>query len=196
MPSTPHRVADILENLRKLAEGRGKVSVGAVVESFGRRSYGPFLLLPSMIGISPLGGVPGVPTFLALTIGLVALQIVIGNSYLWLPGIIKRREVSAEKLRRACDRMQGAARFLDRMFHRRLKRFTRDPMPRIAAAIVLALCCTVPPLELLPFAVALPMAVIGAFGLAILVRDGVLMLAAVAGALAAAAIAAASLLGG
>ena len=52
--------------------------------------------------------------------------------------------------------------------------------PRRAAAVVVALCCTVPPLELIPFASSAPMLAIAAFGLAILVRDGLLMLVALA----------------
>ena len=47
----------------------------------------------------------------------------------------------------------------------------------IATAGVIALMClAVPPLELLPFAVVLPMGVIAAFGIALTVRDGLLML--------------------
>ena len=46
--------------------------------------------------------------------------------------------------------------------------------------MVVALCCTVPPLELIPFASSAPMLAIAAFGLAILVRDGLLMLVALA----------------
>ena len=45
------------------------------------------------------------------------------------------------------------------------------PMPSLFA-------CTVPPLELVPFASSAPMIAIAAFGLAITVRDGVLMLVA------------------
>ena len=51
---------------------------------------------------------------------------------------------------------------------------------RIAGAVVIALAATVPPLELLPFASSAPMLAIAAFGLALLVRDGLLMLIACA----------------
>jgi hypothetical protein len=43
---------------------------------------------------------------------------------------------------------------------------------------VILLACAVPPLELLPLATTAPMLAIAAFGLAITVRDGALMIAA------------------
>ncbi|HSJ79430.1 MAG TPA: exopolysaccharide biosynthesis protein, partial [Erythrobacter sp.] len=54
---------------------------------------------------------------------------------------------------------------------------------------------TVPPLELVPFGSTAPMLAIAAVGLALLVRDGLLMIAATGIALAAVIVAAASLLG-
>lgn len=51
-------------------------------------------------------------------------------------------------------------------------------MQRIAAVFVFLLCLTVPPLEFVPFASSAPMLAIAALGLAILVRDGLLMLVA------------------
>src|SRR5690606_36946996 len=51
---------------------------------------------------------------------------------------------------------------------------------RIAAAICILLALTVPPLELVPFATTAPMGAIAAFGLALFVRDGLLMIIAAA----------------
>lgn len=49
---------------------------------------------------------------------------------------------------------------------------------KLAAACCIILALTVPPLELLPFATTVPMVAIAAFGLALLVRDGLLMIIA------------------
>lgn len=51
---------------------------------------------------------------------------------------------------------------------------------KIAALVVILLCITVPPLEVLPFANSGPMLAIAAIGLALTVRDGVVMLIALA----------------
>lgn len=59
---------------------------------------------------------------------------------------------------------------------------------RTAAVGCIGMAMCVPPLELLPLATTAPMLAIAAFGLALTVRDGVLMIAASALAIAAVAI--------
>lgn len=181
MAEEPHSVGDVLDKLRELADesedGDG-VQLGHAVEAFGSRGYGPFLVVTPLIEISPLGGVPGVPTTLAVIIFLIAIQIVIGREHLWLPGFLAKRTVSADKVRKVADKSEGIARFLDKWFHGRLPKLTQGPFVRIAGALVILLTLTVPPLEILPFATTAPMLAILAFGLALMVRDGALMIAA------------------
>ena len=141
----------------------------------------PVLLVPALIGVSPVGGIPTVPTILAATLLLIVIQLVFGKEHLWLPGILKNRSVEGEKLANAAEDMEGVGKWMDKIFHGRLEMFTGPTAARIAAGVVALLCLAVPPLELLPFAVALPMAVIAAFGIALTVRDGLLMLLAFLG---------------
>jgi hypothetical protein len=176
----PHSVGEILDSLDELAAQRKRVSLGAIVESFGNRSYGPVLIVPMLLDWTPLSGFPGVESFLALTAAIVAAQMMVGRKHLWLPGFIARRSLASPKLRRAAARMRGVARFMDRHFHDRLERLTHAPFSRIAAALVIVICLTVPPLDLVPFGGSGAMIAIAVFGLAILVRDGVLMFVALA----------------
>lgn len=181
-----HSASDILDRLGDLAKKEDKVPIGDVVEAMGARSFGPFIMLPALIEISPLGAVPGVPTFLALVIALTAAQLLLGRNHLWLPGLVEKRSARSEKVLKAVDRLRPIAKWMDRWFHGRMKRFAGGPFPRIAAACVIMLALTVPPLEFIPFASTAPMAAIAAFGLALIVRDGLLML--IAGALTVAAL--------
>lgn len=91
---------------------------------------------------------------------------------------IAGHSLSPDKACQASEKLRGIARFLDEWFHGRLPRLTHGPFVRIAAALCIILALSVPPLELLPFATTAPMAAIAAFGLALLVRDGLLMLIA------------------
>lgn len=175
-----HSVCGILDKLREVADSKDKVAIADVLDAIGDRSYGPAIMIPALIEITPIGGIPGLPTFLALIIAITAAQLLFGKKHLWLPGFIQRRSVSGEKLHKAADKLNGIARRLDKWFHGRLPRFVKDPWPRVAAGIVILMCCTVPPLEFLPFASTGPMLAIAAFGLALLVKDGLLMLIAVA----------------
>jgi|TARA_Y100001968_G_scaffold184581_2_gene169071 hypothetical protein len=173
-----HSVCDILNRLRETADEHDRVTVGHVLDAIGDRSYGPALLIPALIEVTPVGGIPGVPTFLALIIALTAAQLLFDRDHLWLPGFIQKRSVSGAKLHKSVDKLDGIAHKLDKWFHGRLPRFVKQPWPRIAAIAIIILCCTVPPLEFLPFASTAPMLAIAAFGLALLVRDGLLMLVA------------------
>lgn len=181
MAEAPKDVCGILERLTEVGDQNDKVSIEDIVGAFGSRSYGPVLLVPALIGVSPVGGIPVVPTILALTLFLIAVQLVFGKDHLWLPGVLKNRSVEGEKLANAAEDMEGVGKWMDKLFRGRLKIFTGPTAGRIAAGIIALLCMSVPPLEFLPFAVVLPMAVIAAFGIALTVRDGVLMLIAFLG---------------
>ena len=178
MANNSESVGDILDQLDQLASEEDRVTLGDAIEAFGNRSYGPFLLVPALIEVSPIGGIPGLPTVLAAIIALFAVQMLFGREHLWLPGFLKRRGAEADKVKKAARKLRGVARWADRWFHGRLPILTSGPFVHVAAALCILLAATVPPLELLPFASTAPMAAIAAFGLALLVRDGVLMIVA------------------
>lgn len=178
MADDPTSVKDILHRIGGLADTEDRVSIGAAIEAFGNRSYGPFLVVLPLIEMSPIGGIPGLPTTLAAVIVLVAMQMLWGRETLWLPDFVASRSVTATTARKAVARSRGLARLADRWFHGRLPRLTEGPFVKIAAVAVIVLAAAVPPLELLPFASTAPMLAIFGFGLALLVRDGALMLVA------------------
>ncbi len=185
MARSPRSTGDILDCLDELANENDEVDVSQIVDAFGTRTFGPAIMVPALLELTPVGAIPGVPTFLAVIIVLVAAQKMLGRQSLWLPRLITRRHVSAKKLSEATDKLRPVAGFMDRHFHGRFKRVTRAPFSQLAAAMVCLLCLTVPFLEVLPFASSVPMLAIAGFGLAVLVRDGLLMILALAASLAA-----------
>ena len=138
------------------------------------------LLFLPLIELSPIGGIPGVPTFLAVMIALIAGQRLFGREHGWLPDFVERRAIDGDRLAHGAHRLDNVAATIDGWFHGRLKWLTRGIWPRVAALVVVLLCCAVPPLEFLPFASSAPMIAIAAFGLALMVRDGLLMVIAFA----------------
>ena len=179
MPDAPSKVADILDRLDKAADEGSSVSLGSVVNAFGARGYGPFLIAPALLVLTPLGAIPAVPSLLAMLIVLFSVQMTFGRDQMWLPETVKKWSVSREKVAASVDKLRPTADRLDRWFHGRLEWLTEGLAVRIAAAACALLALTVPPLELLPFASAAPMAAIAVFGLALTVKDGALMLAAI-----------------
>ena len=167
---------DILDELKK--HGREeRVSVGEMLDEFGGKSFGPMIAFPALLEITPIGAIPGVPTMLALIIALICAQVLIGRRTLWLPGFLRRRSASGDKVRSAADALRRPARWIDATFHDRWARFTRQPFDRAIALVCIVLCLSVPPLELLPFASTIPMAAIALMGIALLFDDGLLALA-------------------
>ncbi|BDI59487.1 exopolysaccharide biosynthesis protein [Qipengyuania nanhaisediminis] len=177
-PSEPHSIEDVVEGLEDLAEHERTIRVADVLDQFGTRSFAPVMLVLSLLEISPIGVIPGVPTFLALCVAIVAAQLLFGRDHIWLPGWIAERSVSSEKLEKATGKLDKPARKLDGLAKSRLTPLARGPALKVAAGIIIVLCLMVPPLEVLPWASAAPMIAVAIISLAIMVRDGLAMLGA------------------
>lgn len=169
------KAGDIVDALDASAEEGDPVPVETIVDHFDRRSIGAFIAVPAMLEITPIGGIPGLPTALALFVGLMAAQILAGREDLWLPGFIGRRTIHQDKVRGAADKLRPITDWMDRHLGQHLRHLVRPSMQKAAAAMVILLCLSVPPLEIVPFASTAPMATIAMFGLGMLVGDGRLM---------------------
>lgn len=178
MSINPGSVADVVNGLGHLAASRNEVSLGDVLDEFGKRSFAPVMLVLALIEATPVGGIPGVPTALAIGIALVAAQLLIARDHIWVPKYVERRSISSRKLAKASSKLDRLAKKLDAVAHGRLKFLTRGPALQFAAVLILILCLTVPPLELVPFASTAPMLAIALISLALMVRDGLAMLLA------------------
>jgi hypothetical protein len=170
------RPTEIVDALCDAADEGNPVSAEQIADHLDRRGIGALLMMPAALEITPVGGIPGVPTILAAMVALCAVQIVFGREDLWMPGFLARRTVSADKLRAGADWLRPPARWADRHLAQHLTFLTTPPASRAAAAVVVLLCLTVPPLELVPFASTLPMGTAVLFGLALVTQDGRLMM--------------------
>ncbi|MEM7711547.1 MAG: exopolysaccharide biosynthesis protein, partial [Pseudomonadota bacterium] len=155
---------------------RARPSVGDVAERLGKRSVGAMIALPALLEITPIGGIPGVPTLLATIVAIFAVQIAFGRDHLWLPDVLDRRNVSCARVKASADKLRPMARWADNHFGQHIRAMMYPPAQRLVALAVLTLCLTVPPLELVPFASTIPMATIALFGLGLLFQDGRLLL--------------------
>lgn len=177
----PENLEALLDEVAEAAEREaGEVSLGAVLDRIGRRSFGPLLLLPALIAFTPLGGVPVLPTVMAAAVILIAGQLVVGLDHFWLPEVLQRRSAEPQTVCKSTQKLRPAARFVDRLIGPRLTWLTREPFVHIAAVICILVALTVPPLEVVPFAGSVAWAAIGIFGLALTAHDGLLALLAFA----------------
>lgn len=188
----PHSLGDIVQRLRDLGDDKDEVSVADIRDAFGERSAGPFLVIPAVFEISPIGAIPGLPTVLALIILVFAAQVVLGRKHLWMPHWLERRTLKGSNLKKAADAMKKPTRWVDRIVKPRLDWLVSR---RVLAAVCILLCLTVPALELIPFASTAPMGAIILLGLAMTARDGLVAALGLSVAVGAAVLVGSSLLG-
>jgi hypothetical protein len=171
-----HNLEGVLRQLERAASQVGdesQVSVARVMATLGARSFGPLLLVPGLIGISPIGAIPGLPAVMALIVFLVAAQMLIGMDHAWMPRALLRRSMAGKRLRQVCNAIAPTARFVDKFLQPRFTALTRGPFLFVIAALVLIVALVTPVIELVPLAGIVPNAAIVAFGLALTAHDGI-----------------------
>jgi hypothetical protein len=171
-------LADLLDAVEQEAGRTGGMSIERVQAMAGCRAYGPLLLLPGLIAVSPLSGVPTVPSVIGAIVAIVSAQLMVGRLQVWLPARLRRAALGADRIRTAMRFARPVARVVDRVVHRRLAWLTGTASLRLAAAVCVVVAATMPPLEILPFMATSAGAIIALYGLALTVHDGVLLVAA------------------
>ena len=183
MSSQDSNLSDLVQRIGELGERQDDVSVHDIREALGERSFGPFLAIPALIEITPIGGIPGLPTLIALVIALVCAQMLLGRNHLWLPDVLEHQTLKGDRVKNGMSWLKRPAGWIDRLLRPRLKWLSGRMGLRIVALLCILLCTTVPPLELLPFASSIPMGAIALMGLGLMARDGLVILVAVLGAI-------------
>lgn len=180
-------VTKIVDTLDEMAE-EGAVDAGHLLDAFGKSAVAPALLVPSLLVVSPLSGIPLFSSICGFVIVVIALQGALGRRRLWLPDMIKRRSLPARKTHDATALMRKIAGILDWMTRRRLVMLVRPPMVQLLylACAVMAAC--IPLLEFVPLSSSVIGAGVALTAVAILAKDGLVALAGLAFLCAAAAI--------
>ncbi|WP_158599039.1 exopolysaccharide biosynthesis protein [Rhodophyticola porphyridii] len=170
-------MTEIVDDVLSLCDAE-EVSVRDMLAAFGNAGFLPALLIPAVIVVSPLSGIPILPSICGIMIFLVSIQMLGHRRHLWLPGWLLRRSVGTKGLRTAMERLHRPARWLDRHSGRRLGFLTRQPMLSLLQ-LACAICgLAMPLLELVPFSSSLLAAAICLMGLAMITRDGLWALVA------------------
>lgn len=178
MSSPPQSLEQLLDRIAELARDNGRVSIGMVVESVGSRSFGPMLILIGVTLFSPLSGIPGMSFFMAAFVLLVAVQMLIGRHHFWLPRFILDGSIERDKLQKALDWLNRPARAIDGVLKPRLTFLVRSEGSYAIAALCVVVGLCMPFMELVPFSSSAAGLALLALGLALVVRDGFLVLLA------------------
>ena len=168
----------LLDKLGHAPDGGPEVTIGRVVQTVGRRSFGPLLLVTGLLAASPLTGIPGVPTTLGLLVAIIAVQMLFGCDRFWLPKWITNRHLPRAKFCKGIAFMRKPARVVDRFLKPRLEVVTNQAGLYTIALICSLIGVAMPSLELVPFSAHIAGLALTMFGLALIAHDGLLGLVA------------------
>ncbi|WP_415404751.1 exopolysaccharide biosynthesis protein [Tateyamaria sp. SN3-11] len=171
----PNSLGDLLDSLEAAAKA-DTVTVQGVLDEIGDRSITPIVLAISLILVSPLSGIPGLPTLSAAIILLIMAQAFLPNRHLWLPALLRNRSVRSDRLQRAVARMRRPAAWIDRHSHPRLRILTSGPLRWLTLLACLLVPMVWPFLELLPFVTSIGAGAVALMSFGLLTRDGLYVL--------------------
>lgn len=178
--SAQRPISNLEQMLERISEATQKceqVSMDAILDEVGRRSFGPMLLLAGLVAVAPvIGDVPGVPTIVGLFVVLIAGQLIFQRQQIWFPRWLLKRSVHRDKLCKALEWMQKPARFIDRLLRPRLERLIAPKATYAMAIVCIVIGVAMPAMEVVPFSANFAGAALSAFGLSLIARDGLLAL--------------------
>jgi len=152
------------------------VSVKDVLDEFGERSVLPFILVASLLLVSPLSGLFGVTTLIAMVIIVLSAQALWGRRRLWLPGFILRRRVKSSRLLLGIRWLRAPSKFFDRHSGRRLLILVTGQKTSITLLTCMVLPTAWPMLEFVPFASSFGGGTVALFSFGLFTRDGLYVL--------------------
>ncbi|MEM7662666.1 MAG: exopolysaccharide biosynthesis protein [Pseudomonadota bacterium] len=176
-PGQIRNLQTLLMSLTTCTDGE-TVTVEDLLNSVGRRAFGPLLLLLGFISISPLTVVPGATWLVALVTLLIAVQVALGFERPWLPAKALNAEFPRSALVTGVNAMRKTAYVIDQLLQPRICFLTRPPFIQLIALIAIAAALVTFPLGLVPFGPVLPGIAVMFIGLGVTSRDGVMVLLA------------------
>lgn len=177
----PQDLGDLLDRIEAASSGEDRITLEMIMDAMGSRALGPILLLAGIITLMPLvGDIPGVPTTMAILVLLSAVQLLFRRDGIWLPRWILDRSIERGKLERGLEWARRPAGMLDRWLRPRIRWLLHGPGLWVVAVACITIAAAMPAMEFVPFSANAAGVALTAFGLALVTKDGVLALIALA----------------
>ena len=168
-PSLSQRLAQIVGE-----PGPDRLTFTELAAKLRSRAWGGLLFIFAAINVLPLP--PGTSVFFAIPLMIVSAQMVLGRASPWFPKRIDRRGVTKQELARLIGKIEWLELRIERVLKPRLPALTGPTAARMigAACFLLALVAAIP----IPLFHVAPAIAIVLFGLALIYRDGALVIVA------------------
>lgn len=169
-----------IENTLSVAFGgtSERIAIGDVVDQVGQRGHAALIMVPALVLISPLSGIPGMSVLMGALIVLCASQMMLGLSRVWLPGRVRRLTISRDRFDKAAPFLTRMARAIDSSARPRLQGLVSWPMQRLAAGSATLLGLVLPVFEFIPFSSSVVGLYLATMMAGFLTRDGLIVLLA------------------
>jgi hypothetical protein len=169
-------VSGMLERVVEQSKGQGCISIQDIMGVLDRRSYGPLLLLPGILAVSPIGAIPGMSILTGILILVIAGQALWGRPSPWLPRKLLDFEFTRSKFVSGVERASPWVERGERLVKTRMAFVETDVVFRIGALVCAILALSFVPLAVIPMGVAVPGTAIILFSLGWTADDGLLVL--------------------
>jgi hypothetical protein len=172
-------LCNVLDEITAKVEGDATpetLTLSEVLDAFGRRSYGPLLLVIGLFAISPATIVPGLTWLAAALTLIVAGQMALGLKRVWLPRSALQAELPRDAVLGGIAKSRGFAKRIDGLLRPRLTFLSGPPFVNVVALLCIAAALITFPLGLIPFAPLAPGIAVVFFGLGMVARDGLWLL--------------------
>lgn len=136
--ATPPPLEAMLDDIAASVGNRQAVLFGEMLDTLGRRGFGPVLTLASGLTLLPTGMVPMVPAIMGAIMLTTCIQMLRGRREIWLPPWFYRRQIPGPVILHALDRARPTALRLDRMIRPHLVWLARSRLVAWAVALVVA----------------------------------------------------------
>ncbi|MCR8549481.1 exopolysaccharide biosynthesis protein [Salipiger sp. P9] len=169
-------VGEIVDRIDAAAAERDELTLQALLRDTGERSFLPALMLPALLVVSPLSGIPLFSSLCGLSIAFVSGQMLLSHRHLWLPRAVRKLRIDAAHTQGAIGRLRQVSDWLDRHARRRLRLLTARPFRKWSQALCFLCGSAMPFLELVPFSSSLLGGAVLLLATGLLARDGVFTL--------------------
>ncbi|MHA7868779.1 MAG: exopolysaccharide biosynthesis protein [Salipiger thiooxidans] len=168
-------VGQIVDRLSRVTEAED-LTLRDLFEEFGESSFLPALMVPALLVVSPLSGIPLFSSACGLTIAFISAQMLVSRKHLWLPDALMRRRIDSEKAHNAVGKLRVVSNWLDKHSKRRLRVLTSAPLSKWLQLLCFLCGAAMPFLEIVPFSSSLLGGAVMLIATALLARDGIFAL--------------------
>jgi len=165
------RTSDLL-----IAAVRGeseRVTIAEILDALDNRAFGLATLLFAIPSIIPMP--PGVPTVVGIALLIVSLQMVMGRQELWLPKILSKQGFSRKSLVSGFEKIKPQLEFIEKFAKPRMLALT-GKIATVLIGVVILVMAIVLILPLPPGGNFPPALACAVLGMALVERDGIIVL--------------------